>query len=577
MGLRSGFIAVFALAACSAAAGNLPCEPSPACASSMTRDLAMKMIQPAGSDDDVIYSIELLEWAQDVDPEPGAAARARFETLARRIGKVSDAGDHSIARRCLGIYMAKAGFIAEATKVAQSLDAQGRNVVNANIAEEHARRGRWREAFIVVDAMPEDRSIGDGSSKFFALRNALKSVARTDKPEFIEEAASLLKPPPPRFVQIGLAWADLTAGRDDAAIQRALQQGDENSRLSLLFDIASWYQDEKRDLDKLRVDRLQLERIPRPEYQEWFDHLGMQYFEGLVKAHQNSQALAWAPQVNSADRDRQLRSLFLHLRKPEEIAAATRLMGLFTEMRREDGEDALTWARIASGLIEPAAGIKSVAGPGEFARSAVELVRDFDQAQKDLGRAVVAAAVNTVRAYPRKAPFEENFFQVALARAQIQFGLLEDARKTIDEIPDPDDRTRQLLALSVAQSGNGQEGLARATKTDAMALLANLDSRQQPDFRADMLLRAGMIDDAEAELRRLMIPNPKPPVFSRVGAPLIGELVKRGEVKRAFGLAADWSALHGDDPEALASLYRDLTNSQDPPSNLSRVLKRLNR
>jgi hypothetical protein len=70
-----------------------------------------------------------------------------------------------------------------------------------------------------------------------------------------------------------------------------------------------------------------------------------------------------------------------------------------------------------------------------------------------------------------------------------------------------------------------------------------------------------------------MIRNATPPPFTRVGRPLIEELLKLGESKRAFRLAADWSALDGD-PEAVATFYSVLTNSEHPPPNLWEMLNR---
>jgi hypothetical protein len=49
--------------------------------------------------------------------------------------------------------------------------------------------------------------------------------------------------------------------------------------------------------------------------------------------------------------------------------------------------------------------------------------------------------------------------------------------------------------------------------------------------------------------------------------------VKRGEAKRAFQLAVDWSALDGD-PEAVASFYGALTNTESPAGNLWRTLRK---
>lgn len=572
MKLRTGFIAWVALATFAAAAENLPCEPGAACAMQMTRDQAMKELTRPGENDSIIYAISLLEWAQRVDPEPEAAARARHAPIAARIKRISDAKEKALAGKWLAGLMITSGFFDEARKSADTLAADMRENVYSGMAHEYARRGHWREAIKVANALRED------GPRFTALFEALKSVANTGQPQLIEEAASLLKDPIPLFVPIGLAFADLAAGRDDAALQRARQQRDADSRLSLLSALSSWYRDKKRDIEELRLERAQLEEIRALDQKEWFAQLSKSYFDGLVRAGQYSQALAWAPELPADDRDLKMFSLLYYLRQPADIAAASKLLGLVSEDSRERAREALTWARIASGAVEPSAGIKSVANPDSFARHVVELLtRDSGVERTELGREIVAA-VQAAVTQPASSPLmDDYFFHLALARAQIRFGLLEDARATIDVTRDPQSRAETLLLLSAAQSRAGQIELARATRSEAMALLARKEDPLQPDFRAAALLKADMLDDAEAELRRLMASGPKPPPLSRVAEPLIGAYVKRGDVKRAFQLAVDWSALHDGDPEALANLYRDLTKSKDPPPNLWPVLKGLHK
>jgi hypothetical protein len=277
--------------------------------------------------------------------------------------------------------------------------------------------------------------------------------------------------------------------------------------------------------------------------------------------------------VRSEDLDMSLVGLFFDLRTPEDIARATKLLDLVSADRRYNAEKGLAWARIASGMVEPAAGFRSVAKPGEFARHAVELLRNFDPGLDERARSIIKAAVETVEAFPEKQPFGDLFYPRALAEAQIKFGLLEDARKTIDAMEYAGNRPEQLLMLSTAQSRAGQVDAARATKAEGLALLTRVGTpSREANSRAAILLRAEMLDEAEAELRRLMVPNPKPN-FSNVTKKLIEALVKRGETKRAFQLAVDWSALDGD-PEAVASFYGALTNTESPAGNLWRTLRK---
>src|SRR6185436_19670513 len=118
------------------------------------------------------------------------------------------------------------------------------------IAEQHVRRARWREAFKTIEYVHDERA------RNRLQHNALECVAATDKPELIDEAASMQNPLPPLFVPLGLLYADLAAGRDDAALQRARQQTDANGRVWLLTNMRNWYYNNHRPADEMRVQRL---------------------------------------------------------------------------------------------------------------------------------------------------------------------------------------------------------------------------------------------------------------------------------------------------------------------------------
>lgn len=570
-----GGLLVAVLLSCTSSAADIPsCEPVTDCAFRMAREMTLKNATRAQDGDSLRHWLRVTEWLEGADPQPeAAAARVRFAVLQKQVGRVKDPKERPISEQWLASAMIEAGLLVEAEKIAKSLPAKNRDVVYRNLSRRLAKQGNWREAVRILELLSDAERDSP-----FAYQEVMSFIAAAGDPEIIRQSATLMKAPPEFWLPVGLAIADLAAGKEDAAIQRAMSHKEIGWQVGILGALSDHYRDQKREIDSLRLKGRQLELARADASGQWLEEEYKWYFRRLVHAREFHAALEAWPHLPADDRNPwgELSLMLLALRKPEDIAAATKLLPQLSGRNLETAERALIWARALSGLAEPGAALKRVATPDAAGRHIIEWLGGDYSTDEDRtrARALLAAAQAVVVVNPNPDAFDEMFRPVALVKAQIRLGLLEDARASIGAVRDARWKAEFLLKVSFAHSRLGQADLARTARVEGMGLLAQLDTSQNPDLRAEVLVDAGLLDDAEAELRQLMTQGASSSASRNVVKSLLQERLERGETQKAFQFAADWSKAH-DDPAAIGTFYGLLTKKGEPPPDLGRFLRRM--
>ena len=153
---------------------------------------------------------------------------------------------------------------------------------------------------------------------------------------------------------------------------------------------------------------------------------------------------------------------------------------------------------------------------------------------------------------------------VAITQAEI--GALADARRTIDrELESSRDRGAVLLRLSGAQA---RDGLIRDAARTRKEGLGEFHVNGAHQFQVESLLvalrDAGMLDEAELQLRRLMDTYPGQVSFRPGPQMVVLELVERGELPRAMDLASGLSRTIGGDPGPFVAIYCAVMGAPQP-------------
>jgi hypothetical protein len=571
--LMGGLMAVMLLSP-AAAADKPPCEPGAECALSMAREMTMANAQRAQDSIALQHWIRVTDWLEEVDPRPDpAAAKMRFNVLQRQIDRIKDSKGRPLSEQWLASAMINAGLPADAEKIAKSLPTGNRDVVYRNLATRLANEGQWREAVRILELLSDAEKDSP-----FTYQAVMGILAAGGDPQVIRQSAALMKKPPDYWLPVGLAITELAAGREDAAIQSAMAHKESGWRVGILGALSDHYRDQKREKDSLRLLGKKLDAAREDAPKEYLDEEYKWYFRRLVQAGEFSTAIQAWPNLPQKDRNPwgELTSMLGDLRKAEDISAAAKLLPQLDGLDREYAERALAWSRVFAGLAEPAAALKGIGKPKAAGRHLIEWLgsEDYSAADRGRARALLVASQALVAENHNPEPAFLMFESSALVRAQLKLGLLEEARTSIGALKDTRLKAESMLQLSVAHSQLGQSDLARAARTEGLALLAQCSEPREPDLHAQVLLRAGMIDEAEAALRLLMQPDPLPPAFSRVAKPLLEKRLERGEIAPAFRLAADWSRLHGN-PEAIGTFYALLEKKRTPPPDFGGLLQRM--
>lgn len=548
------------------AADSPPCEPGPACALRMAREITMDLARREQDPDRMTHWVEMTAWIEevDIDPDPGAAS-ARFAELRSLYRRLPKDEDSALNELWLASAMANRSMFAEAEKLAAGIPVEHRDRIYANLAKSLARHGRWREAVRLLEKM-KDNEGGRGGRPLDYLE-VTQFLAEMGQPAIIEQAAALMKKPPVYFVPLGQALAELAAGNDSAAIARAMSHAEWGWRVSLLDSLATRYRDSKRDLDALRLDAMKLEQAQGAASKEWLSQERGRYFDRLVEAGQYSRALEWWPRYQEELQEHRLQSILDDLSLAADIETARKLIPGISAEERERALQSLSFARVMAGQVEPKTALREFADVGKAGDAFLALLGNREVPVSPLSRSIFEAAREVA-----SPPQDKWQYAPTLLPLQIRFGLFEEARQSAAQARFIRYQGEELLKISAAEEKAGRAADAQATRLEAMKCLA-ADPGAEPDYLASALFRAGLLNEAELELRRVM--EKKLPNFSNLGKALIAKRVERGEVTRAFQLAADWSA-RSKDPYEIATFFSLAKKTHGPPIFLGvRQLKKL--
>jgi hypothetical protein len=551
-----------------ATAEKAPCEPSKECALRLVREMTLQQAKLADGDS-LWHWLAMTEWLERADTATDPfAARARFDVLLKQIRRVGGPADRAINEQWLASAMLDAGLLADTEELSSGLPERNRQVIYAKLATKYAELGEWRDAVRLLELMSD---VEGGRPNVY--QDVLDRIADAARPELISQSASLMKSPPAYWVPLGLVLVDVAAGNEDGALKRALAHPEPGWRVGLVAAIANRYRDRKREGDSLRIEAMRLELAQGLASPEWLAEQYRWYFKRLVEAHEYSKALDSLPRLPASDRNPWgLRdTLLVNLRNPADIEAASKLLSTLDGGSRQSTEACLIWARVFAGMVEPSVALQGASDPARIGASLVGLLGNGLHTEVDRGRARALFAVAEMAADASANPdpmsliLEEGSYHRSVVRAQIALDLLEDARASITTLRTSRSRATSLLELSAAYSRQGKSELAESARVDGLAELEKAKSPEDPDLGASILLRAGMPDDAEAELRRLMKAGSSAMAFSRVGKPLLEEKVRCGQVASAFQFAYDWSLWRDRDPEAVGTFYSLLAHIDSPP------------
>jgi len=524
---------------------TLPCEPSAACALTMSREAAFRLFASARDSAQRQLALAALTWSGPHEPAGDAALRARFSALAKQLDAHA-AEDPPSLRASLVEAMAGYGFLEDASALATTLSSQGsKDLVQKSLACGHVRRGNLREAFAILEKV-EDADINS-----LTLSVTANCIARTGKPELARDAAKYWPDSPTKadWITHTIAITEQDAGQHAAARASAMSIKDDQWREDLLFQLMHRYRHDRNYPEALATERLLLgEAVKRNDAQARKTALEFLLGDLLASKAPGQEVLALLDTVPADFRARAVDKVLQESGDPAVILDAGKRLAELPKAERELRQPALLLARVRAADLKPADALKLAGNPRLLEEGLLRIAQNLGKDQAALAREALQAAISANEK-------REEYSWTSFAAAQAALGLLKEAHETIDSrIKDPGWRGYALVRVSGAEAAQGKLNDSARSRAEGVRLLTSVRHNSNEYAIADILLDDGYPEQAQAELLVAIQRKLPGPEYRETPRKVVTALVKRGDSRRALVLASALSEYALSSPENLGYL-----------------------
>ncbi|HET7809086.1 MAG TPA: hypothetical protein VFL16_00765 [Steroidobacteraceae bacterium] len=468
--------------------------------------------------------------------------RARFGALIEQASALPEADRHDL-RGKLAVAMAAYGFVDEALALEASSSAKARNEMRRALACTYARRGNFRDAFAMLDAL------GLELSEYEAFEDMADCIARSARPEFARAIATQVPLTPGKSDRIAriVALTERETGHHAAAREAALSIEDDGWRANTLDQLIGRYQRDANCPEAIATERLLLDEARKPAVAKWRQHALRSLLADVMNSHTHAEIIPVVLEFPADDRGFAFLCVLMGEDDPDVIRDLARG---FPEFSSQGGlQTDLLLARVRVGDLKPIDAVGLAPDQQDFAKQSIRLAGRLGREQLDLAREVLQSAI----AAKGKRPHD---FWMNIAWAQARLGLLDEAHRTVDKkIRPAGERGTALMGVSAAEAAQGKAEDAARSRARALKLLESDEGSADGFFVTYYLMDADYPEAAQQLILAATQDARARFSYDDVSQKVVKSLARRGDFERALELAQALAIHFEGSPEPFADVY----------------------
>ena len=525
---------------------NLPCAPSRACAIEMARAAAYENERRSKGNLGEMFGLLAVARVQldsgDIAGFTAAAAEARRaieHTMVQAAGL-----DH------LAEMFARAGMFDQALGTAAAARTPfEREMAYRRVAEEFARRGRWREALAA-------RLSAHSGHAEYSNYIVMKDLVQTRRRDWVMDALPTLAPG--REAEV-LTELERLSGNLDAAREQAVRIVDPEKRWTPLFEIAKVGTESGRWNEVAAVARIAAAEGLNADTEHVRNHRIIFAIEWFSAARQFDEALALVSKYPEAFNSPGPAAIVSGMIAAGEYARAGELMRSLSSDYLADMRGKLAIARVLEGEQHWKKVLPAFPVPAERLAALMLLGEKLPDSRTADARAVLRAAARVAESLDARRTVE-----IADAgELQARRGFVDDARATAVRIGKSGDTNRVFDlcrlhgAIMKAQAARGDPHGARKTFASIEPLLHRAEVNGYAHAKViDDLTTAKLMPEAYAQVQAISRRAHDDRWYDADLFPLIRAHVEAGELRRAFEIAVMLSEHDYGNPDYFLEIAR---------------------
>jgi hypothetical protein len=507
---------------------SLPCEPSRACAIEMARAAAYENERRSEGNFGQMSGLLAIATVQlDSGDITGFTATAAEARRAIDGSNPLRGGLDSLAQM-----QARAGLFDEALATAgDSRTGIEREIAYRSVAEEFARRGRWREALSArTAAYPRNIS--------YAKSMVMKDLVQSGRRDWVTEALPTLAPD--REAEV-LTEFERLRGNLGAAREYAVRIADPETRWMPLLEIANAGIENEQWDEVVAVARFAAAEGESADTPDVRHHRVYFAITWLSAAHRFDEALSLVPKYREEFHMTERANIASDMVIAGEFDRARAMLESFSPEYQAEVQGKIAIARVLAGEQRFEKALAAFPAPAERLAALLVLGEKLPEARSKEARDVLRAAVEAAEQIGNDRDSELE----TVGELQAKRGFIADARATAARIEKGAGKYRVVNlcllhgAIMKAQAARGDLAGARKTFTKVEPLLqkAEINGYTHSQFIND-LATAGLLPEAFAQVQVLSRRARTDWWYDSQLFPVIRAHVESGQLRRAFEIAA---------------------------------------